>query len=475
MYAKFFINVNTADSTSNGLAVHRTPATDFMDVNHDCHLKDMNKQSPSTTSHHRRTTTSRISSRLHTNNYSHQQSSWLDAAGILACFWWAAQSVALVLANKAVFSQPLFDYPWLILMIQSTVVVMACSIISFVRRDPNPLTNISNITNMVVPSCLFLLYHYSNARSLRFISLPAFTVVKSLAPLGVTTIERFTFLNVNNSIQHTSSVYLSLVMSLLANLITFDSASSISQTSMLGYGWCLFNVTTHIFYVLSLRYCTGEYKATDKAFIANFLSIPAAFMLAVLNQEIGTFSHEVALLPLNSRIPLVFCFALSAGCLVSVLSAFEAASSDALRYLAQTNKIAIVSLGAVIFRTKLTPHAWFGVVLSLLSGFLFVYAKSKSSQMDSALGIARPIVSSPTLELLLPTEMNTNINTNINTNNSSSNNGVNEIGSSSSGGGSSGFSGKIIPSSSKDTFDDVEIEVNTEVDVKVKLEPEILI
>lgn len=195
-------------------------------------------------------------------------------------------------------------------------------------------------------------------------------------------------------------VYISLVVSILANLCTFDSASAISQTSLLGYAWSVFNVTTHIFYVLSLRYCSGIYRATDKAFIANLLSVPIAFTFAVANQEMLTFTHEVALLPTSTLIPLVLSFALSAGCLVSVLSAFEAASSDALRYLAQTNKIAIVLLGAIIFRTKFTPQAWFGVGLALLSGFLFVYAKSKA---HNSLGIPRPIVSSPTLELLLPT------------------------------------------------------------------------
>lgn len=319
-----------------------------------------------------------------------------DTAGILACLWWATQSVALVLANKAVFSQPLFDYPWLIITIQCVVVVFAFSLVAVVRREP-PAINLSQITNMLVPSTLFLLYHYSNARSLRFISLPAFTVVKSLAPLGVTTIERVAF---GNSIP--SGVYAAMALSLLANVFTFDSASAISETSLLGYAWSCFNVTTHIFYVLALRYCAGSYKATDKAFVANLVSIPIAFLFSIANQEIGTFSHEVTLLPSSARIPLILSFALSAGCLVSVLSAFEAASSDALRYLAQTNKVAIVLLGAAIFQTKFTPHAWFGVFLAVVSGFCFVYAKSKSH--NTALGIPRPIVSSPTLELLLPTE-----------------------------------------------------------------------
>lgn len=325
----------------------------------------------------------------------HHYSSSLNAAGILACLWWATQSVALVLANKAVFSQPLFDFPWIIISVQCLVVVCTFSLVTLLRQEPLSM-RIAHASNMLVPASLFLLYHYSNARSLRFISLPAFTVVKSLAPLGVTTVERIAF---GNSIP--SGVYSAMALSLLANAFTFDSASAISESSLLGYAWSIFNVSTHIFYVLSLRYCAGTYRATDKAFVANLIALPVALMFAAANDELATFAQEVTLLSTSVRIPLVFSFALSAGCLVSVLSAFEAASSDALRYLAQTNKIAIVLLGAAIFRTKFTPHAWFGVFLALVSGFLFVYAKSKS---HSLLAIPRPIVSSPTLELLLPTE-----------------------------------------------------------------------
>lgn len=257
---------------------------------------------------------------------------------------------------------------------------------------------LSHVSAMLVPSWLFLLYNYSNARALRFISLPAFTVVKSLAPLGVTTVERIAF---GNSISIQTGVYAALALALLANLFTFDSASAISYTSLSGYAWSVFNVTAHIFYVLSLRYCPGDFRATEKAFFANLVTLPVALMFATANHELSSFPHQVALLPMTSRVPLVLSFALSAGCAVSVLSAFEAASSDVLRYLAVTNKIAVVLLGAAIFRTKLTPVAWGGVSLALVSGFAFIYAKSKSS--DTALGLPRPIVSSPTLELLLPT------------------------------------------------------------------------
>lgn len=284
------------------------------------------------------------------------------SGGVLACTWWAAQSVTLVLSNKAVFAEPLFDYPWSIITVQCFVVVAALSLVALCRSEPPPLRYTACI-DLLIPTLLFVLYHFSNARALRFISLPAFTVVKSLAPLGVTTVERVAF---GDSIP--SGVYAAMALALLANVFTFDSASAISYTSMRGYAWSVFNVTAHIFYVLSLRYCAGHYRATDKALHTNLLALPVVMPMALLNHEVKSFLPEVVELSFSRKIPLVLSSALSAGCAISVLSAFEAASSDGLRYLAVTNKIAIVLLGAAIFRTKFTPLAWFGVLLAVLSG-----------------------------------------------------------------------------------------------------------
>lgn len=317
----------------------------------------------------------------------------MSPKGALACLWWAVQSVALVLSSKWVYSTALFDYPYSIIALQCALAAAILLLLGTVRRDSAPF-RISALADVFVPTLLFALYQYSNARALRFISLPAFTVVKSLAPIGVTTVERAAF---GDSVP--SGVYAAMGLSLLANVLTFDSAATLSHLSMRGYAWSLLNLMTHIFYVLSLRYCSGSYATTDKALHVNILALAVTLPLAYLNQEPTHFVHHVLALPPADRVPLVLCCTLSAGCAISVLSAFEAASSDGLRYLAVLNKIAIVLLGAYIFRTQFSPVAWVGVAFAVASGFLFVYSKSKT---QSSLGIPRPIVSSPTLELLLP-------------------------------------------------------------------------
>lgn len=307
---------------------------------------------------------------------------------------WAAQSVALTLANKAVFSSALFDFPWTVLAIQSTTVVLSLSALALLRGR-RPRLGLARGADMLLPAALFLLYQYSYARALRFISLPAYTVVKSAAPLAVTLAEAALFRE-----PPPPGVYLAVVLSAAANVLTFDGSAS--RFSARGYAWAGFHVLAHFCYVMSLRCCEERYRATEKAYAANLLSVPFAIPLALLNRETRSFVGQVETLPSSMLLPLAASFGLSAGCAVSVLAAYEAASSNALRYLALFNKLAVVVLGAYLFSSDLSPAGWTGVALSLASGYAFVYSKTKPVPPGAAL--PRPIVSSPSLEMLIPSD-----------------------------------------------------------------------
>lgn len=303
----------------------------------------------------------------------------------------------LVLSSKWIYSAALLGaFPYSVLALQSLFATFClCALSISVRRDYHPV-RIRACSDLSIAVVFYFLYAYSNARALRFISLPAYTVVKSLAPLGVTTVERIAFRK-----PVSPAVYASLLLALIANYLTFESASGLSHQSLVGYVWALFHLLTHVFYVLSLRYCCADsYGTGEKALHVNVIAAIALFVpCAVLNREPAHFLAHLQTLTLTQRIPLGLSVVLGGGCAVSVLYAYETASSDGLRYLALSNKIFIVTLGAWIFRTQLSAVAWSGVSLAVLSGFLFAFALSKTALQ----AMPRPIVSSPTLELLLPT------------------------------------------------------------------------
>lgn len=324
----------------------------------------------------------------------------------LPAIHWSAQSVALTLANKAVFSSQVFDYPWTVLACQSAIVVFTLTGVTLLRPLHRPwLSSTRLLQDMLLSGFLFALYQYSFARALRFISLPSYTVVKSLAPLAVTLAEGVIFRD-----RIPLGVFGAIILALCANFLTFDlgpeaarelPVSAVQPRSIHGYSWAVFHVVTHVLYVLSLRWSSQVYLATDKAFLANLIALLVFLPMAVVDGEYSTFLHQTSAQP-NRMLAAIACsFGLSAGCALSVMTAFDVASSITLRYLALANKLAIVLIGACIFPSELSVTAWLGVALSIVSGYLYVYSKSKAHASSSFL---RPMVSSPSLEMLWPSD-----------------------------------------------------------------------
>lgn len=305
---------------------------------------------------------------------------------------WSIQSIALTLSSKAVYSSAIFDFPWSIILLHSLFTVFSLTILSLLRKQPLPLSR-PLLTEMTIPAALFVLYQFSLARSLRFISLPAYTVVKSAAPLALTLLEAITYRSALPP-----GVYFAAFLTALANALTFDFSNHVS---LKGYCWAAFHILVHITFVFSLRSSTASYRPTDKAYLVNLLAIPLILPLAHLNLETSTFIAHVEILPRAYLFPFTASFGLSAGCAVSVFAAYEAASSNALRYLSLFNRVAVALLGALFFASGLTPLAWTGVALGILSGYVFVYSKSKAVRAGVT---PRPIVSSPSLEMMLPGE-----------------------------------------------------------------------
>lgn len=302
----------------------------------------------------------------------------------LPALQWSAQNIALTLSSKAVYSSAVFDFPWSVILLHSLFTVLSLTILSVVRGQTLPLSK-PLLAEMALPSLLFAIYQFSLARSLRFISLPAYTVVKSSAALALSLLESLTYGN-----PPPPGVYLAVALSAIANALTFDFTS---RLSLKGYVWAAFHIVATIAFVFSLRSCTAPYRPTDKAYLVNLLAIPLILPLAHANLETSTFIAHVEILPRAYLLPFTASFGLSAGCAVSVLAAYEAASSNALRYFSLLNRVAIALLGAVFFQSGLTPLAWCGVALAIVSGYVFVWTKSKTT---------RPIVSSPSLEMMLP-------------------------------------------------------------------------
>jgi len=315
-------------------------------------------------------------------------------SGIL-CALWVFQNVSLVLTSKWVFSAAFFDFPYSIICLQSILICTSMLSVYFFSSKNIPRFNIRSILDALLPSLLLNLYSYSNARALRFVSLPAFTAVKALTPLFITAIELSEFGD-----KVSGGVILALALAVIGNAFTFESASVLSGLSHHGYAWALFNIITNAVYVLTIRYYSGSSK--ERPLLINFCGLIFTVPLAILNKEPYQFINHVKTLSLTQIIPLFLCVSLGATAYVFAYYIVEFEFSGVSTYIAtaaSVSRVMIVLFGAYVFRTQLSRFGWFGVFLAVLSGFIYSAAKSRIPDPKLA---ARPIVNSPTLELLFP-------------------------------------------------------------------------
>lgn len=301
---------------------------------------------------------------------------WLGRGGeaAAACMSYAFCSISLTLANKAIFSSAQFNYPWTILLIQSVVVALLLAMyftsgLAGTAIAKNPIHR-KLLRQLALPTTFFTLFIFSNARSLRTVSLPVLTVLKSLAPLCVAIAERALFGDAVGT-----GTYLAMALIVAGNIVTTSGDGGFHAG---GYAWALFNITVNVAYVVSLRACLDDrFSPAVKTLHSNILA--TAFITPiVLATEWSDFRVDFVHTDRHFRVLFLFSCFLAAGIGASVFWVLKASSGSTLSFVGATNKVIVVILGAVFFDSKVTPRGWVGVALGITAGGCFAVSKSLS-------------------------------------------------------------------------------------------------
>lgn len=295
---------------------------------------------------------------------------------ILACSSYAGCSTLMTLANKAIFSESRLNYPWMLLGVQSLVVTLLL-LIYFAVDSSRPVLKGELLRQMLLPCTFFTLFIFTNARALRYISLPVLTVVKSLAPMGIALAERLLFQE-----RVSLGTYGAMALILSGNAVTvlhdieFDAV---------GYMWAGLNVLMNVAYVVSLRYClSNQFSSGEKTLHSNILACGFIFPLAAASGEVPGFFTEFGRTSLRFRALFLLSCVLAAGIGASVFWVIRTASGSTLSFVGAANKVFVVVLGALLFDAKISPAGWVGVGLGTLAGFWFALAKSRAAKSSVA-------------------------------------------------------------------------------------------
>lgn len=289
---------------------------------------------------------------------------------ILACLSYTFFSVSLTLVNKAIFSNMKLDFPWLLLGFQSTFVTLNLFCSRLITKKP--LWKRELFMQMLVPSLFVTMYVFSSAKSLKYLSIPVITVIKSLSPICIAIIEGIIYVEPMGI-----EVYLAMTVVVFSNVVSLTNDLELIP---LGYIWAFVNVFFNILYVLSLRIFLGqEYENGEKNLHSNLtqaiFQVPTGFFCG----EVSRVCRDFPKTSLSVRALILLSTVLVTGIGHTLFWSLKVTSASTVSFVGGANKVLVVVLGTVLFGAKLSRRGWFGIFLGVVGSIWFAFAKSKRS------------------------------------------------------------------------------------------------
>lgn len=307
------------------------------------------------------------------------------AQAVLACLSYSFCSTALTLCNKAIFSADAVNYPWTLLAIQSMVCAGLLGAYYGFRAGRWPVKQ-GLLLELARPCAVFTLYIFTNARALRYISLPMLSVVKSLAPMGIAVVERVVY-----GERLSGGTYGAMGLILLSNVVTVTNDV---EFHFWGYVWAGLNAVFNILYVVFLRYfVTNKHSSGEKTLHNNIIISMIMIPTALVAGEGSGFVDDFARTSFRFRALFALSCLLAVGIGASVFWVLESTSGSTLSFVGGANKVAVVILGAVLFDAVITPAGWTGVALGVLASISFTVSKARTARAASAKAAAADLSS----------------------------------------------------------------------------------
>lgn len=272
--------------------------------------------------------------------------------------------------NKIVFSHANFHYPWFTLAVQNLISVATISTAHHLGFTRSGVLSHSLARRMPLPIIFFVLFIFTNAQSLRHVSLPILTVWKSLGPMLVTLFERFYFGD-----RFSTSVYLSMTLIVLSAFVT---AINDLEYSAMGYLWAFLNVLSNVAYLASLRIYLRDpnISALDKTFHSNLLSIVPIIPMSLISGEFPAVLNALAARATSFKAAFLLSGFLTTAVCASAFWTISLTNGSTLSFIGGFNKVPIILLSLVLFDMRISTEGWIGVSLGVVAGILFASAKS---------------------------------------------------------------------------------------------------
>jgi len=302
---------------------------------------------------------------------------------VASCTLYCFCSVSMVLVNKSLASSynhlTKDDLDVLLVVFQALIAVAAVEFCKKMKWVEYPAFNLKTAREWAPVNIMFCLMLFTGMASLRVNSVPMVTIFKNITNIVCSVGDYFFFKSTVDRF-----VMASFGMMLFGALL---AAGSEIEMNPAGIFWMIANCFSTAGYILYMKFATKNVKLTKFGMVFYNNVLCAFFLLPVslLNGEISIFMRTGAIHTFD-----YFWkngFAGFVGFFLNFASLNCVANTGPTTYaiVGSMNKIPITFLGYFMFNDLVTPEKWKYIAFSMCGGFLYSYAKIRSSRLKSKL------------------------------------------------------------------------------------------
>lgn len=300
------------------------------------------------------------------------------AMAIYSCVLYSFCSVSMVLVNKSLASSynDLIDGDLNILLVvfQAIIAVIAVSFCKKMGWVEYPAFNFATAKQWAPVNIMFCGMLFTGMASLQHNTVPMVTIFKNITNIVVTIGDYYYFGT------QVEALVMAAFGTMLAGAI-FAAKNDVTVT-VIGLFWMAMNCLTTAGYILYMKFATKTVKLSKfgMVFYNNVLCTTFLLPCTLLNGEMGLFLKTDAIHTFDYGWKNSFAGFVGFFLNFASLNCVSNTGPTTYAIVGSLNKIPTAILGWTLFDATITPQTWFFIAVSMCGGFLYSYAKIRSSR-----------------------------------------------------------------------------------------------
>jgi len=294
-----------------------------------------------------------------------------------ACSFYSFCSVSMVLVNKSLASSYNHliegDLNILLVVAQAVVAVFCVDLCKRLKLVDYPKFSWSTAKQWAPVNIFFCMMLFTGMASLQFNSVPMVTIFKNVTNITTTAGDYFFFGN--------KPEFLVLVAFGIMLGGAVAAAWNDISISFLGMFWMVLNCLSTSGYVIYMKHATKtvELSKWGMVFYNNVLCVAFLLPVAAARGELNIFLTTPAIQTTDYYTKNVFAGVVGFLLNFASLNCVSVTGPTTYAIVGSLNKIPVAILGYIIFDSVISEETWFFIGISMCGGFLYSYAKLRSS------------------------------------------------------------------------------------------------